>query len=141
MASSGASPTSSVLITFAIIILIVISRIVRNIRGVRISEGRTIFYIIFYFAFGLFFVVPSYFEGVPAYYVALDAAGLVIAAIVSHNIADRRINFWRAAEGSGWYKGGIIIFLIYVVGLIARLSVDFVVIGPSAFSFNFGGTL
>jgi hypothetical protein len=106
-----------------------------------VSAGRTFGYIIFYFAFGLFFVIPSFFEGVPLYYAALDAVGLIGAAIVSHNLADRRIVFWRGSDGSIWYKGGIIIYLIYVIGLVARLSVDFIVIGPSAFSFNFSGTL
>ena len=86
-------------------------------------------------------MIPSYFEGVPVYYAAVDAAGLIIAAVISHNIADKRITFWRGTDGFIWYKGGIIIYLIYVAGLIARLSVDFLVIGPSAFSFNFGGTL
>src|SRR4029077_20657771 len=141
MASTNANPASSVLVTFVIIILIVILRIVRNFRGVRVSIGRTIGYIIFYFAFGLFFVIPSFFEGVPIYYAALDAVALAIAAVISHNLADRRLVFWRAADGSIWYKGGIVIYLIYVAGLIARLSVDFLVIGPSAFSFSFGGTL
>ena len=58
---------------------------------------------------------------------------LIGATIVSHNLADRRIVFWRGSDGSIWYKGGIIIYLIYVIGLVARLSVDFIVIGPSAF--------
>ena len=134
--SSTGSGESSLVITFAIIVLIVVSRIFRTVRGVRVSEARTIGYIIFYLAFGLFFVVPSFLEGVPAYYAGLDAAGLVIAAFLSHHLADRRIKFWRAADGSIWYKDGIIIYLIYVGGLIARLLVDLVVIGPSAFTFT-----
>jgi hypothetical protein len=72
---------------------------------------------------------------------ALDALVLIVGAILSHNIADRRITFWRRSDGSIWYKGGVIIYLIYVAGLVARLSVDFLVIGPSAFTFSFGGNL
>jgi hypothetical protein len=108
---------------------------------VKVSKGRTIFYIIFYFVFGGFFVATSFFEGVAYYYLIPDVLIFALAAYWSYGFADKKITFWRGSDGSIWYKGGIIIYLIYVVGLIARLAVDFLVIGPSAFSFTFGGTL
>jgi len=140
-ASPGQSGATSALIFLAIIILLVISRIFRNIRGVRVSEARTIGYIVFYFAFGGFFISTSFFEGVPYLYAIPDVAIMALAAYWSYKFADRRITFWRGSDGSIWYKGGIIIYLIYVVGLVARLGVDFLVVGPSAFSFSFSGTL
>lgn len=86
-------------------------------------------------------MATSFFEGVPLYYAIPDVAILALAAIWSYRFADRRVAFWKAEDGSIFYKGGIIIYLIYIVGLIARLSVDFLVIGPSGFTFSFNGTL
>jgi hypothetical protein len=139
--SAGANGTTTIFLTFAIIILLVISRIFRNMRGVKVSEGRTIGYIIFYFAFGGFFISSSFFEGVSYFYAIPDVGMMMLAAYLSYKFADRRITFWKGSDGSIWYKGGVIIYLIYVIALIARLSVDFLVIGPSAFSFSFNGTL
>jgi hypothetical protein len=45
--------------------------------------------------------------------------------------------FWRSSgDDAIFYKGSIIIYLIYLAGLIARLSIEFVFIGPSAFNFG-----
>ena len=137
MSSSSSGGQNEVLIVVAIIVLLVVSRIFRNIRGIRVSEGRTIFYIFFYFAFGALFIALSFFEGVSYFYLVPDVAAAVVAGIWAHHFADRRITFWKGADGSIWYKGGIVIYLIYVVALIARIGVDIVVIGPSAFQFSF----
>ena len=98
----------------------------------KVSEGRTIGYILFYFAFGGFFISTSFFEGVSCYFAIPDIVILALAAYWSHKFADRRITFWRGSDGSVWYKGGVIIYLIYIVALVARLAVDFLVVGPSA---------
>jgi hypothetical protein len=134
--SSSSAGTSSALIFVAIIVLLVVSRIFRNLRGIKVSEGRTIFYIIFYFVFGGIFIALSFFEGVSYLYLIPDVAAAVFAFYSAYHFADRRIKFWKGPDGSIWYKGGIVIYLIYVVALIARLAVDFLVIGPSAFSFS-----
>jgi hypothetical protein len=133
---SSASSSNPDLIAIALIVILVISRIFRQLRGVRVSEGRTIFYIIFYFAFGGLFIALSFFEGVSYLYLIPDLIAAVVAGIWAHRFSDRRITFWRGADGSVWYKGGIIIYLIYVVALIARIAVDVFVIGPSAFEFS-----
>ena len=79
------------------------------------------------------FIALSFIEGVPFYYLIPDTIAAVSAGLWAHHFADRRIKFWRSSDGSIWYKGGIVIYLIYLGALIARLTVDFVVIGPSAF--------
>ena len=141
---SSAQPqgtATSVLPFLIIVVLIVVYRMFRNYQGVRTSEGRAIGYIIFYFAFGGFFVLTSFFEGVSYLYAIPDVIVLVLAAIWSHRFADRRITFWKNSNGSLYYKGGVIIYAIYVVGLVARISVDYIFVGPSAFTFSFTGIL
>ncbi len=141
--SSAAQPTSSsILIFFALLIFIIAVRIYRNFRGVRVSGARTIGYTIFYFLFGGFFVSASFFDGVPMIYVVPDAVFLILAAVWSYRYSDRRILFWRSSSDSSiYYIGGVIIYLIYLGGLVARLAVEYMVIGPSAFTFSLSSAI
>jgi hypothetical protein len=73
-------------------------------------------------------------------YVAPDILFLFLAAYWSYKFSDWRISFWKTTSGALYMKGRIIIYLIYLAGLIARLMVDFLVIGQSVFSFSSGTT-
>ena len=102
------------------------------------SVGRTVGYTAFYFLFGTFFLIASFLEGVPSYYAIPQAILLLFGAVGSYRLTDRRVSFWRSPsnENEIFYKGGIIIYLIYVIGLIARLAIEFIYIGPTAFTFT-----
>jgi hypothetical protein len=134
--SPSSSPEISIIIFFVILLFVVGRRIYRNYTGVRVSPGRTIGYTIFYFAFGAFFLLISFSEGVPIYYVIPDAVLLVLGIFVSYRLSDKRMKFWKPSADLIFYKGGIIIYLIYVAGLVARLSIEFIFVGPSAFTYG-----
>ena len=135
--STGSSSGTSVLIFLLILTFIVARRLYRNYTGVKVSAARTIGYTAFYFLFGAFFLIASFVEGVPSYYAIPEAVVLLMAAVGSYRLADRRLSFWRSPSNGDviFYKGGIIIYLIYIIGLIARLAIEFIYIGPSAFTF------
>jgi hypothetical protein len=138
-AGAGAND-SSVYIFLGVLILLVIRRFSRVIRGSKVSKGRTIVFSIYYIGFaGLLIAVSVVSGGVSA--VDLVAYALVgaIGAYGSYVFSDRRIGFWKGADGSIFYKGAIIVYLIYIVGLIARIAIDLAFIGPQAFTFSFGG--
>ena len=121
---------------FAIIVLIAIRRIYRNWIGVLVSPVRTIGYTIFYFAFGALFIAPSFFEGVSVYYLVPEALLAIVGGLLSHRLADKRLHFWRSSNGSVFYKGAIIVYVIYLAGLVSRVAVELYFIGPSAFTFS-----
>jgi hypothetical protein len=60
------------------------------------------------------------------------------AALWSYRYTDKRISFWKASDGSLFFRGGILIYLIYLAGLLTRLSIDVILIGPAMFSFSGG---
>ena len=126
------------MIIFALIIFSVIRRTYYTHRGTRFSAARTTLFAVFYVLLGVAFSAFSFYEGVPIYLAAVYAALLAVAAVWSYGYADKRIVFWNGGDGSLWFKGGVVIYLIYVVGLIARLAIDYVVIGPAVFSFTPG---
>jgi|SRR5579872_461049 len=134
--SSSGSGITSVVVFFIIIILVVARRTYNNYVGVKVTPSRTIGYTIFYFAFGALFLGLSFSEGVPLYYLPADLLLLSIGAFFSHRFADRRMKFWKTSAGSVYYKGAIIIYIIYIAGLVARLGIELIFIGPSAFNFT-----
>ena len=138
-AGSGAND-SSVYIFLGVLILLVIRRFSRVIRGSKVSKGRTIVFSIYYLGFaGLLIAVSVVSGGVSAVDLVLYALVGAVGAYGSYVFSDARIGFWKGADGSIYYKGAIIVYLIYIVGLIARIAIDLVFIGPQAFTFSFGG--
>lgn len=134
MAGTSGSSTPA-LYFIAILLLIVVIRVRRIITGTRISKARSIAFSAYYVAFAGFLIATSFLYGVPAYlavlYLAIGAAGLVGA----NRAVKGSLYFWRAADGSIWAKGGIIIYIIYIAALIARVAIDLVYL-PSALSFT-----
>lgn len=136
--SATQSPGSSedVLIFIAPIILLPLRRTYRTHVGVRFSQTRTIVYACFYVGIGLAFSVASFYEGVSYLFSPLYAVVLVAAAVASYRFSDRRITFWRGGDGSVYFKGGVIIYMIYLAALVVRLGIDYVALGPEVFNFN-----
>lgn len=130
--ASGAS--QGVIIFIAVIILIVARRIYRNVTGVKASHARIVGWTVFYFVFSGFIISTSFLEGVPLYYAALDVGALAAGAYISHRVSRGRLKFWKR-DGGVYYTGGIVIYLVYVVGLVLRLGIEYAFVGPSAFAF------
>jgi hypothetical protein len=140
MPLNGNSATSG-LVFIVILVLIITIRMFRTFNGMRFSQARTIFYIVFYFAFSGLIVSTSFIEGVPTFYAIPDAVVCLAAGAWSYKFADKRFKFWQTQDGSIYFKGGVIIYLVYIVALVARLTVDYVFVGSAMFSFAPVGTL
>ena len=71
---------------------------------------------------------------------ALPEAVLVfLAASLSYRYSERRVSSWKTTDGSVYFQGGIAIYVIYIIGLLGRLSI-IVIDGPSAFEGQLSGT-
>ena len=137
--SSGSSGggDASVYIFLGVLLLIVIRRLRLVVKGTKVSKARTLIFSGYYVALAFFFSLGSFFYGgvsplFAVLYVAVGAAG----AYGSYLFSDRRIGFWKGADGSVYYKGAVIIYIIYLVGLITRITIDLAFIGPQAFTFS-----
>jgi len=133
--SSGAGNTG-VYIFLAILVLIVFRRLRLVLKGSKVRRASTWIFSGYYVILAAFFSFSSFTIGAvpPTYavlYVAIGAAG----AYGSYLFSDRRIGFWKGADGSIYSKGAVVIYLIYIAGLIARIAIGIVFIGPQAFSF------
>jgi hypothetical protein len=84
---------------------------------------------------GIFFSGLSFLGGVSPLLAIPEILLTALAASWSYSYSDRRISFWKSSDGSLYFRGGILIYLIYTAGLIMRLSIDVLLIGPGMFTF------
>lgn len=143
MSSTSQSPGGgeTLAIFLVLIVLFALRRVYRSYRGIRFSYASTIFVAIFYVAIGSVFSIGSFFEGVPAFFALPYVLVIVASAIWSYRFTDKRISFWRGGDGGVYFKGGIVLYLIYIVALVVRIAIDLVVIGPSFMDFSPAVTL
>jgi hypothetical protein len=140
-ASANATPYFVFIVVIVFILARVSWRTFANYRGTRFRITRTYAYTAVYFAIGILFSGLSYTEGVPFLLAAPEIILALAAAVFSYRYSDRRIAFWKDEEGVLYFRGGVIIYVIYLVALIIRLGIDVAFIGPAAFSFGQAVTL
>ncbi|MDG6996772.1 MAG: hypothetical protein JRN52_12690 [Nitrososphaerota archaeon] len=138
---SSTSTPPSVTYFLVILMLLIVLRIRRVINGTRVSVARTVAYSAYYVLFSLLVLSGSFFIGIPAEYFAAYAAVFITSMAVSYRLAARRLVYWRLPDGSIFAKGGFGIYLVYLAGLVLRILIGYVFIGPNYFNFSFGTPL
>ena len=118
----------------------VIARIRRVVYGTKVSLARTIGYSVYYIVFSLLVISSSFFIQIPYEYFVAYAAMFFAAFYFAYRFARTRLVFWKGEDGAIYSKGGLPIYLTYVVGLILRLTIGYIFIGPSYFDFNLAQT-
>jgi hypothetical protein len=97
----------------------------RIINGTRVSLARTIAYSAYYIGFGILVLSPSFFIGIPSEYFLGDLALGIFGFFAAFELARRRLVFWKSGNDI-YSKGGLIIYLTYIAGLVARLAISYV---------------
>jgi hypothetical protein len=122
------------------VVVIIVARVswrtFSSYRGTRFSLGRTYVYTGVYVLIGLVFSGISYTEGVPYLLAIPEVVLAALAGAASYRYTDKRISFWKETDGSLFFKGGVIIYAIYLAALIVRLLIDVALVGPAALSFG-----
>jgi hypothetical protein len=128
---------------FILISLLVLLRLARrtyaNYKGTRFGLARTYASAAVYVALVTVYSGLSFSEGVTVLFAIPEALLASLAAFLSYRYSERRVSSWKTAEGSIYFQGGIAIYLIYVLGLLGRLSI-IMIDGPSAFGGQLTGT-
>jgi hypothetical protein len=135
--SSTAAGGNSGLYLVAVLVIIVLLRIRRVMNGTKISVGRTVGYSIYYVVFGSLFLSSSFVLGIPLVYFLSYPIVFIAAFVLAFELARRRVVFWRGPDGSIYSKGGLPIYMIYVVGLVARILIGYVYFGANFLFFSF----
>ena len=126
---SGSADTGLYIIVFLVIIIIL--RMRRIINGTKISVARTIGFSLYYLIFGALILSGSFFLPIPFEYFVAYPTLFAVSFVLAFEFARRRVVFWKAADGLIYSKGGVPIYLIYIAGLIARIAIGYIYIGPN----------
>jgi hypothetical protein len=135
---------SLLIVTFAITIIIIIFRIRKVVQGTKVSVKKTIIFSAYYLAIASFLVYNSFLIGsVPFVYAVPYSVVVVASGYCSYKYSKRIVSFWKLStngdENSSstiYVKGGLAIYLLYVVALIVRSAINFLFIGSEKFYFN-----
>ena len=137
MALSLSEVTSSselILLVFAFLIVSAIRRTYLTYHGARFLPERTVIFAIVYAGVGLAVSLTSFYEGLTALFAPVYALVIAVAVAGSYVYSERRVAFWRHADGSVYFKGGIVVYIVYLAALVVRLLIDYLVIGPNVFT-------
>jgi hypothetical protein len=142
--AAAASPSAlTTYYIFILISLLVLLRLARrtwaNYKGTKFSLTRTYASAAIYVALVTVYSGLSFTEGVSVLLALPEALVALFAAFLSYRYTEGRVSSWKTADGSVYFKGGIAIYLIYIAGLLGRLSI-IVIDGPSAFGGQLTGT-
>jgi hypothetical protein len=142
--NNNAFAFSLLIFTFAITIIIIIFRIRKVMQGTKVSVKKTIIFSAYYLAIASFLVYNSFLIGsVPFAYAVPYSAIAVASGYGSYKYSKRILSFWKLStkgdENSSstiYSKGGLAIYLLYIVALIVRSAINFIFIGSEKFYFN-----
>jgi hypothetical protein len=142
--NNNAFAFSLLIFTFAITIIIIIFRIRKVMQGTKVSVKKTIIFSAYYLAIASFLFYNSFLIGsVPFAYAVPYSAIAVASGYGSYKYSKRILSFWKLStkgdENSSstiYSKGGLVIYLLYIVALIVRSAINFIFIGSEKFYFN-----
>jgi hypothetical protein len=128
---SGTNQLPPITVIIILLMIVIVIRIRRVIYGTKVSVGRAVLYICYYFGFAGLVLSGSYFEGVPLSYFAIYVSIFAVSAFVSFKLSRGLLTFWKGADASIYSKGALPIYLTYVAGLILRISIGYIFVGPN----------
>jgi len=122
--------------------IIVIFRIRKVIQGTKLNVKKTIIFSAYLVAITSFLLYDSFLiGGLPVAYVIPYFAITLGAAYCSYGYSKGTLSFRKLPNDEGgnssiYMKGGLSIYLIYIVALSIRIAINFLFIGSGKFYFN-----
>ena len=130
------------IITFIIMALIIILRIRKVVLGTKVNTKKTIIFSVYFIAIASFLVYNSFLiGGIPFVYIVLYFAIAVAAVDCSYIYSKRALSFWELPTSNSnstvtYTKGGLSIYIVYIVALSIRIMINFLFIGSDKLYFN-----
>lgn len=133
--SSNSSLTLDIV---GVIIFIMVIRLRRVINGTKASVLSATLYSSWYVVFGVALVLGSYYAGVPPAAFVIYAAVAGLSMLFAYRHSSRSLVFWRTAEDEIYFKGGLVIMVIYIAAFAIRVALAYFFLGIQ-YLFYYGG--
>jgi hypothetical protein len=133
------------LFMFIIMALFIILRIRKVIQGTKVDTKKTIIFSMYFIAIASFLVYNSFLIGdIPFVYIVPYFAIAVTAAYCSYVYSKSTLSFWESPTSNNnrsnstvtYTRGGLSIYIVYIVALSIRIVINFLFIGSDKLYFN-----
>jgi hypothetical protein len=121
------------LLAFLVLLVFIVGRrTVLMVRGTTVSAARLAGFAVFYVVFFVIALAGSL-STVPLYWYGVDAAAVVLAALVAIPYVERVVRIERRPDGLWYYRLGLALPLVYLALFAVRLAVDAFVLDVNPF--------
>jgi hypothetical protein len=126
--------------SFVITSIIIVSRIRRVLQGTKISIRRSILFSAYYVAIACYLIYNSLSLDMPIIYVIPYAITGALSTYFSYMHSKKKLLFWMQ-DSSPYVKGGLFLYILYVVALSVRIAINFLFIGYQEVTFDRQGDI
>lgn len=127
--------------SFVITSIIIVIRIRKVLQGTKISIRKSILFSAYYIVITSFLIYNSFLLAVPVTYAIPYALAALLSTYISYVYSKRSLLFWKQDSIDVYVKGGIALYLLYVIALSIRIAINFIFIGYQEVTLNQQGDM
>jgi hypothetical protein len=128
------------IISFVITSIIIIIRIRKVLQGTKISIRKSVLFSAYFVIISFFLIYNSFSLDMPITYAILYSIAGALSTYISYVHSKKSLLFWK--QGYSYYvKGGLILYLLYVVALSIRIAINFLFVGYQEVMLNQQGDI
>jgi hypothetical protein len=127
--------------SFVITSIIIVIRIRKVLQGTKISIRKSILFSAYYIVITSFLIYNSFLLAVPVTYAIPYALAALLSTYISYVYSKRSLLFWKQDSINVYVKGGIALYLLYVIALSIRIAINFIYIGYQEVTLNQQGDM
>ena len=127
--------------SFVITSIIIVIRIRKVLQGTKISIRKSILFSAYYIVITSFLIYNSFLLAVPVTYAIPYALAALLSTYISYVYSKRSLLFWKQDSINVYVKGGIALYLLYVIALSIRIAINFIFIGYQEVTLNQQGDM
>ena len=127
--------------SFVITSIIIVIRIRKVLQGTKISIRKSILFCAYYIVITSFLIYNSFSLAVPVTYAIPYALAALISTYISYVHSKRSLLFWKQDSINFYVKGGVALYLLYVIALSIRIAINFIFIGYQEVTLNQQGDM
>ena len=127
--------------SFVITSIIIVIRIRKVLQGTKISIRKSILFSAYYIVITSFLIYNSFLLAVPVTYAIPYALAALLSTYISYVYSKRSLLFWKQDSINVYVKGGIALYLLYVIALSIRIAINFILIGYQEVTLNQQGDM
>ncbi|HEY0579979.1 MAG TPA: hypothetical protein VGC75_04670 [Candidatus Nitrosocosmicus sp.] len=133
---------SALIISIVITSIVITIRLKKNLQGTKINIRKSTLFLIYYTTVVSYLIYNSFSIGVSVTYLIPYVLIVIFSGFFSYWYSKASLLFWREKIDNNLYvKGGILIYLVYILTLIVRIIINLIFIGYQEISFTEEGNI